>query len=115
MTAESVGMRMKSYYDRGHLCRISYHPRPRIALALADAVVGFEELPVIQPVATLCRRRHRYWHCLFHQRLFARCVHRDPGKDGQMDGQSGIEILARSSLTRKSEAAPTGFEPVSPP
>src|SRR5271168_4252365 len=35
-TAESLGMRMKSYYDSGHLCRISYHPRARIAHALAD-------------------------------------------------------------------------------
>ena len=31
MTAESLGIRMKSYYDSGHLCRISYQPRARIA------------------------------------------------------------------------------------
>ena len=41
---------MKSYYDSGHLCRISYHPRPRIDLRWLIVVRRAVD---IQSVATL--------------------------------------------------------------
>jgi hypothetical protein len=116
MTAESLGMRMKSYYDGGHLCRISYHPRARIAHALADGWSEFVAPQAIQPVATLHRWRHGDQHGPVTSPLRAFSLPINSRARWATGWTEWNRTTRRNPLTRKAhKAAPTGFEPVSPP
>ena len=69
-------------------------------------------------VSTLFRWRHRDLYGLCHQRLFARSAHRLLGTNvKRMDTlESSCEAqLSDQGESQAHEAAPTGFEPVSPP
>ena len=116
MTATSVGIRMKSYHGRYDLCRYSYDPgatrtepwRPW----LVRFVVHRTEVIPVSPLFIGGDTRICTGGFISHA---ASSLPIDSTARWANGWTLWNRVANHNSLTRKSEAAPTGFEPVSPP
>src|ERR1700683_5039728 len=93
MTAESVGMRMKSYYDSGHLCRISYPPSTTDS---PPPWLRFVELPTSSPSPLFSGGDTGVSTARVIRALRGAPCPSTPRHDGQLDGQSGIALQGGS-------------------